>query len=403
MLKRRMNNGLATVVAVLLILAVMATSFFAGISVGHGSAPSYAIGGQTIPKDLQQPLDDLWQSYQDLNADSYWRPFDGKQLLYAATSGMVDTSTLPQDSHTLFFPPVASQEATAQLNEGSYGIGANVSMGRTGLTIIQPLYDSPAQKAGLHAGDVITDVNGRSILKLSEDDAVNLIHGQNGTVVSLLIVRAGVAKPFTVRVTRGSIPDVLVSKTGNVGYIKFTVFGLQTASEFHGALAQLLSEHIKSLVIDLRDNGGGYVETAQAIAGEFLPKGSVLLWERTNLGAGKYSDASTLVTTAGIAQHLPIMVLVNGGTASAAEIFAAALREHGRAKTIGVRTYGKDSVQEVLNFPDGSSLRITIHQWLTPEKHSISGGFLPDIVANQPTAGADAQLQRAIQYLNTGK
>jgi carboxyl-terminal processing protease len=403
MLKKRMNGGLATVVAVVLILAVMATSFFAGLSVGHGSAPSYVIGGAAVPKNLQQPLDDLWQSYKYLNADSYWRPFDGKQLLYAATSGMVDTSTLPQDSHTLYFPPVASQAATAQLNEGLYGIGANVTMGKSGLTIIQPLYDSPAQKAGLRAGDLITGVDGRSIVKMSEDDALNLIHGQAGTVVSLLIVRTGVAKPFTVRVTRGSIPDVLVTKTGNVGYIKFTVFGLQTAKEFHGALTQLLSEHVTSLIIDLRDNGGGYVETAQSIAGEFLPKDSVLLWERTNLGGGKYSDASTLVTTTGIAQHLPIVVLVNGGTASAAEIFAAAFREHGRAKTIGVRTYGKDSVQEVLNFPDGSSLRLTIHQWLTPDKHSISGGFLPDIVVNQPSAGADAPLQRAIQYLNTNK
>ena len=403
MLKTRMNKGVAAAVAVLLILAVMTTSFFAGMSVGTGNAPSYVIGGATVPKDLRQPLDDLWQSYRYLNADSYWRPFDGKQLLYAATSGMVDTSTLPQDSHTLYFPPVASQAATAQLNEGSFGIGANVSMGKMGLTIIAPLFDSPAQKAGLRSGDVIIAVDGRTIIKMSEDEAVSLIHGKEGSVVALSIVRGGVSQPFTVRVTRGSIPDVLVSKTGGVGYIQFSVFGLQTASEVHGALAQLLSEHITSLVIDLRDNGGGYVETAQAIAGEFLSKGSVLLWERTNLGAGKYSDASTLVTGTGIAQRLPVVVLVNGGTASAAEIFAAALREHGRAKTIGVRTFGKDSVQEVLNFPDGSSLRITVHQWLTPDKHSISGGFVPDIVVTQPAGSTDAQLHRAIQYLTTKK
>ncbi|MGH2343610.1 MAG: S41 family peptidase, partial [Chloroflexota bacterium] len=340
-----------------------------------------------------------WQSYEHLNSDSYWRPFDGKQLLYAATSGMVDTATLPKDSHTLFFPPVASQAATAQLNEGTFGIGANVVMGKTGLLIIAPLFDSPAEKAGLRQDDVIIAVNGRNIVKMNQDDAVNLIHGDKGTVVTLTIVRSGVAKPFPVKVTRGNIPDVLVSKTGHVGYIEFSVFGQQTASEVHGALAQLLAEHITSLIIDLRDNGGGYVETAQAIAGEFLPKGSVLFWERTNQGGGHFSDAATKVTTTGIAQKLPVVVLVNGGTASAAEIFAAALREHGRAKTIGVRTYGKDTVQEVLNLPDGSSLRITIHQWLTPEKHSISGGFTPDIVVSQP----DAQLPRAIQYLSNKK
>lgn len=397
--KKRMKNGSVTIIAALLILIVSAGSFAAGISVGHTSAPKYVIGGSVVPRNLQQPLDDLWQSYQHLNSDSYWRPFDGKQLLYAATSGMVDTATLPKDSHTLFFPPVASQAATAQLNEGTFGIGANVVMGKTGLLIIAPLFDSPAQKAGLHQGDVIIAVNGRNIVKMNQDDAVNLIHGNNGTVVTLTIVRSGVTKPFPVRVTRGNIPDVLVSKTGNVGYIEFAVFGQQTAAEVHGALAQLLAQHIRSLVIDLRDNGGGYVETAQAIAGEFLPKGSVLFWERTNMGGGHYNDASTTVTTTGLAQKLPVVVLVNGGTASAAEIFAAALREHGRAKTIGVRTYGKDTVQEVLNLPDGSSLRITIHQWLTPEKHSISGGFVPDIVVTKP----DAQLPSAIQYLTSKK
>src|SRR6185437_11190368 len=157
-------------------------------------------------------------------------------------------------------------------------------------------------------------------------------------------------------------------------------FGLATAGEVHDALVQLLSAHVKGVVLDLRDNLGGYVNAAQAIAGEFLPGNDVLFWERTNLGNGHFSDTSTLVGTTGIAQHLPVAVLVNGYTASAAEIVAEALSDHGRAKTIGTRTYGKNSEQEVVNLADGSSMRITTHLWLTPNKHSVSGGFVPDIV-----------------------
>lgn len=403
-MKKGMHSGLATITAALVIMAVMATSFLAGISIGHGnSSPAYVINGATVPKNLQQPLNDLWAAYQHLNSDSYWRPFDGKKLLYAATSGMVDTSTLPQDTHTLFFPPVDSQQVTSQLNEtaNGYGIGADVSMTKAGLMITAPLVDSPAQKAGLRQNDVIIAVNGRDIRGMAVDKAINLIHGDQGTSVALTISRPGNPHPFVVHATRSSIPDVRASKAGDIGYIQFSVFGQQTASEVHDALAQLLAAHCKSVIIDLRDNYGGYVETAQAIAGEFLPAGSVLFWERTNAGGGHYTDASTLVGATGIAQHIPVAILVNGGTASAAEIFAEALREHGRAITIGTRTYGKDTVQEVINLPDGSSLRITIHQWLTPKKHSISGGFVPDLVVNNPAKGSDAQLLRAIQYLST--
>ncbi len=399
------RRGIASITAALVILAVMATSFLAGENISHGSSQDYVIAGTPVPSELKQPLDDLWQVYQHLNSDSYWRPFDGKQLLYDATSGMVDGSSPLQDPHSLFFPPAASQQVTSQLNNGgAYGIGADVQMVKAGLEITAPLVDSPAEKAGLRQGDLIIAVDGKDIRHMSADQAVALIHGNQGTVVALTIVRSGTAQPFVVRVTRDSIPDVRATHAGEIGLIQFTVFGEHTATEVHDALAGLMAtDHLKGVIIDLRDNVGGYVSTAKAIAGEFLPAGSVLFWERTNLGNGHYSDASTTITTTGIAQHLPVVVLVNGGTASAAEIFTEALREHGRAKALGTRTYGKDSEQEVLNLPDGASIRITTHRWLTPQKNSISGGFLPDFVVPQTAGGPDSQLLRAIQYLQTGK
>jgi carboxyl-terminal processing protease len=159
----------------------------------------------------------------------------------------------------------------------------------------------------------------------------------------------------------------------------------------------LLNHHITSLILDLRDNGGGYVDTATGIASEFLPRQALIFWERSNLGGGKFSDSPTRVTMPGIAQHIPIVVLVNGGTASAAEILTAALRENGRARVIGTQSYGKGSVQEDLPLADGAALRITIHLWLTPQKNQIDQkGITPDIMIG----ASDDALIRAEDYFH---
>jgi carboxyl-terminal processing protease len=398
-----MRGGFATLAVALVIMAVMATSFLAGINVGHGQSNDYVIDGTPVPTDLQQPLHDLWQGYQHLNADSYWRPFDQKQLIYNATSGMLGACCVGHDTHTTFLPPAVAQPISVALNEGTYGIGAEVVMTPQGLQITEPLIGSPAIKAGLRQNDLITAVNGRDILKLSSTQAVALIHGNKGTSVALTIVRQGAPKPFMVRVTRDTIPGVIYNQYGSVGYIQFSGFDAQTGSEFHDTLSALLARHIKSLIVDLRGNGGGYVDTARQIASEFLPKNAVIFWERSNLGNGHYSDVSTTVSNPGIAQQLPVVVLVDGYTASAAEIFTAALREHGRARVVGTTTYGKGSVQEDLPLPDGSTLRITIRLWLTPDKHTIDNqGITPDVVVTPATSGPDRQLQKAIDLLAKG-
>jgi carboxyl-terminal processing protease len=212
-----------------------------------------------------------------------------------------------------------------------------------------------------------------------------------------------VAKPFIVTVVRASIPTVIESNNGPVGYLQFNEFGLNTGAEVHGALNQLLGQHIKYLLIDLRDNGGGYVSTAKQVASEFLSKGSVIFWDRSNLGNNKFSDVATTVDNSGIAQHLTLVVLVNGNTASAAEILTAALRENGRARIVGTTTYGKGSEQEDLTLPDGSGLRITTTLWLTPHKHEVNGtGISPDITVERGSGSRDNQLQRAVQLALTG-
>jgi carboxyl-terminal processing protease len=402
-MKQRLRGGFATVAVALVIMAVMATSFLAGVNIGHEQNSDFVIDGTAVPSDLHQPLHDLWQGYQHLNADSYWRPFDHKQLIYNATSGMLDACCPGKDTHTTYLQPAVNHSISVSLNEGTYGIGAEVVMTPRGLQITEPLIGSPAIKAGLRQNDLIVAVNGRDIRKLSSAQAVALIHGRQGTTVALTIVRQGVAKPFVVRVTRDTIPGVMYNQYGSVGYMAFSGFDVDTGSEFHGTLSALLARHIKSLIVDLRGNGGGYVDTARQIASEFLPKGAVIFWERSNLGNGRYSDVSTTVSNPGIAQRLPVVVLVDGYTASAAEIFTAALREHGRARVVGTTTYGKGSVQEDLPLPDGSSLRITIRLWLTPDKHTIDNqGITPDVVVGPENSGPDRQLQAAIALLATG-
>jgi carboxyl-terminal processing protease len=399
-----MRRGFVSIAAALVIMAVMASSFLTGVKFGSQQSQRYVIDGTPVPTAVQQPLYDLWQGYERLKSDSFWRPFSDQQIadgLYQSTNALL-MATTPKDGHTAFVPPAQNTVVTGVLNEtGQYGIGATVVQVPNGLEIT-PRVGSPAQNAGLRAGDVITHVDGRDIRHMNVQTAVDLIHGTLGAPVTLTIVRPGVARPFDVKVVRGVIPSVASAIVGSTGVISFQGFDADTATEFHKNLQYLESQHVTGLVVDLRGNLGGYVDVATGIASEFLPRGDVIFWERTNVGNGKTADTATRVDKPGIAQRLPVVVLTDGNTASAAEIFTAALRENGRAIVVGTQTYGKGSEQENVALPDGSALRITTHLWLTPRKHWVQQQPIqPDIqVAAAITAdGQDAQLQRAVQYL----
>lgn len=399
-----MVRGGKSIAAALIIVLGMLASFTIGLKAGHTDQAAYVIDGTAVPAQLEQPFYDLWQGYLHLNSDSYWRPFsDQKQIIYHAVEGMLAASST-QDLHTTFVEPTVNSAVTTSLQQELYGIGATVTATTTGL-LINPLVGSPASLAKLMPGDTITHVDGKSIAGMQSAKAVALIRGRQGTIVALTIVRSGVARPFVVKVTRGTIPNVADAIVGNTGIIAFQEFDVDTANEVHLALKQLEAVHITSLILDLRGNGGGYVDTARNIASEFLPKNAVIYWERSNDGRTNKVDTATRVTTPGLAQHLPVVVLVDGNTASAAEILATALSENGHAKVIGTTTYGKGSVQEDIGLPDGSALRITIRLWLTPKKHWVQNtGITPDIqVAAGTTAGGqDAQMARALTYLSTG-
>ncbi|HET7095047.1 MAG TPA: S41 family peptidase, partial [Thermomicrobiales bacterium] len=310
-----------------------------------------------------------------------------KELDYGAARGL--TTDLP-DVYTVFLEPV-EQGAVAEELHGEYeGIGVWVEQPEGKMEIVSPIPGSPAAKAGLRSGDVIVAANGKRLEGLANDDALGLIRGPAGTDIRLSIARPGVAKPFDVDVKRAAITIPSVEYTpvadGKIAWIQVTIFGDKTTAQLDQALKQAKADGVKGIVLDLRGNGGGWVTSAREVIGRFVPpaKGPALYED----DSPSESSAPTPVSIVGGGEEaytLPMAVLVDGGSASASEIVAGALRDYGRAKLIGTHTFGKGLVQRVHDFDDGSSARITFAQWLTPNKNPIPReGLQPDILVEGP-------------------
>jgi carboxyl-terminal processing protease len=380
----------------LLLGAVLSLVFLAGFGAGmvfqeqHGSASANA---------NDPNLRDFLTAYHLVTQRSYYRPFDRQHLIYAAIDGMLAATG---DPHTLFLSPPENRVADQELNGSQFsGIGAMVAPDGGTLEIVAPLPNTPAAEAGLQAGDLVTKIDGQSVSGMSGDGAINRIHGRAGTTVRLTVVR-GHRPPFTVKVRRAQIPPITAYGKllgHHLGYIQILSFGDNTSKEVAEALAMLAQHNVRGLVLDLRDDPGGYVDAAQQVVSQFLSHG-VVAYEQ---GTDKHLVPLPVVSTASVSK-LPLVVLVNSGTASAAEITAGALHDNRRAELIGTRTYGKGSMQSVYTLSDGSTIRITDRLWLTPDKRSIQKvGIRPDMIVNMSLAaasnGADPQLSAAERYL----
>lgn len=325
------------------------------------------------------------------------------QLVNDAIDGM--TAGL-SDDYTVYLAPVEQAPVAEQMSGEYEGIGVWVDYPDGKVRVVAPMPNSPAEQAGLLANDILLAADGKSLDGLSDDDTLNLIRGPAGTDVTLTVQREGEPDPLTIVVTRAKIttPSVIYSRMGpesSVGYIQVTVFGDNTTEQLDTALQQAKSDGVGGIVLDLRNNGGGWVESAQQMIGRFVP---------LNSGPALYEDddpRSEEMTTEPILggdvsdYDVPLVVLVNGGTASAAEIVTGALRDYSRATIVGEQTFGKGSVQRVHDFADGSSMRITFAQWLTPNKTVIQGiGISPEVVVSDNVdTEADEQLDAAIAVL----
>ncbi|MBC7237364.1 MAG: S41 family peptidase [Chloroflexi bacterium] len=359
---------------------------------------------QSVEEYRQQKVELLWNIWDILERE-YIEPeaIQRDKMIYGAAAGMVNSLN---DPHTVFVEPLHAKILSEDMQGSFEGIGASVNMIDGQLTIVRPLPNSPALAAGLRAGDVILEVDGKSVEGLSLLEAVALIRGPEGSVVRLLIRREGLPTPFVVPVTRARVESPIIDSRlieGNIAYLKLTEFNAVSDRKVHEALAGLLAQNPQGLILDLRGNPGGYLQKAVDVASEFLPQNALVLTEKER---GRPIQEYR-VHRSGLATDIPLVVLVNGGSASASEIVAGAIKDNGRGLLIGQRTYGKGSVQSTHQFPDDSSLRVTIARWYRPNGDNLDGeGIEPDIAVEMTPedmqADRDPQLDRAVQYLQSG-
>jgi carboxyl-terminal processing protease len=405
--------GLAVVV-----VAVLAggTLFMSGYLLGQHTAEQP--GTPATAADAFQPF---WDTYRTIEERYAGGSIDQQALVRGAIKGMVDGLG---DPYSTYLTPEQYQTGLQDLSGQFEGIGAEIgtrdSAGVTStcstlgpncqLIVVSPIEGSPAEKAGLKAGDGILAVDGSALDGLTVDAARDRVRGPKDTTVVLTISRGGKA-PFEVSITRGVIAQrEVVDKVlagGAIGYIRVTGFSDNSANQFHAALKADIAAGRKELILDLRGNPGGYVTAARSIASEFLSAGP-LFWEETANGTQTETDASTDPSTTGAATDpaIHLVVLIDGGSASASEIVAGALHDRGRATLVGQTTFGKGTVQQWIELPKTGALKLTIAKWLTPNKTWIHHvGIVPDVVVTPPAtvpAGQDPILDKAVELLQRG-
>lgn len=346
-------------------------------------------------------FDTFWAAWQDLQDESLWIPSTTPQeMMYGAINGMVASLG---DPYTEFFTPADSDQFQEDITGNFGGIGAELGTNSsTQIVIIAAISSTPAYAAGLQPQDIITSINGSSTANMNVDDAVNLIRGNVGTNVTLGILRAGWSAPKNFTITRANIevPTVEFSMKGDIAYIQLNEFTEDADSLFYNALQSAVNDNAKGIVLDLRGDPGGYLQVAVDLAGYFLKPGSLVVKEvgRT------VPEQDYTATGSGALDTMPMAILTDGGTASAAEILSGALNDDRGVPLVGEKTFGKGTVQQLETLPDGSSLKITVAHWVLPNGRILDyDGLLPNypvaITQAEIAAGQDPQLAKALQIV----
>lgn len=378
--------------------------FFAGFFCGQDFKAKETLKEEPVKENLNlsKEVFDLslfWEVVDILKKDFYKKEnLKPKEMLYGAIKGMVKSL---DDPYTEFFKPDEAQKFLEDIEGEFGGIGAEIGKEKGKLKIIAPLKDSPAEKVGLKPGDIILAINGSSTLDLSLSEAVKKIRGKIGTKVVLTILREGWEKPKDFEIVRGLIKvptlDLKFEKINGkkIALLSLYTFNPNLSQAFYKKAFEVIFENPEGMILDLRNNTGGYLDVAIEIASWFLEKGKVIVKE-------VFPDGSENVFRSkreGIFSDFPLVILVNKGTASAAEILAGALKDHQKAILVGEKTFGKGSVQQVKTLSDGSFLKVTVALWKLPSGKIIEGkGLLPDFeVENEDEK--DLQLEKAKEVL----
>jgi carboxyl-terminal processing protease len=354
----------------------------------------------TTPDELETLFQPFWEAWNIVHDEYVDQPVDDVALMQGAIRGMMDALG---DEHSSYMDPKTFEDANAGLAGEYEGIGAWVDTTADYLTIISPIPGSPAERVGLEPGDKIIAIDGEDMTGIDAELVRQRVLGPAGTTVVLTVAREGESEPLEFSITREKI--VVDSATGemlenDIGYIQITTFGDKTTPELRATLKELMAQNPQGLIIDLRNNGGGYLQTSVEVASEFIGEGVILIEQ---YGNGERTTYQALKN--GQATEIPIVVLINEGTASASEIVAGAIQDYGRGRLVGVTSFGKGSVQNWIPLSnDQGAVRVTIAKWLTPNERTISGeGLHPDveveITDEDRQADLDPQLEKAIEVL----
>lgn len=378
------------------LIAAILVSFGLGFSIGKEEG----ICKSCPPQDMEFSL--FWNTYHKLQEKFVDKgKFDNQKLLYGAITGMVKSL---DDPYTVFFDPQESKKFMDDVRGTFEGIGAEIGIKKGQLQIIAPLEGSPAQKEGLKRGDKILKIDETITSDLAIDEAVNLIRGKSGTKVTLTLFRDEWEKSREIGITREviTIPSVKWElKNNDIAYLQLFHFSEKANSDFFNAAIEIINSPAKKMILDLRNNPGGYLEVARDIAGWFLEKDQIVTIE--DFGNGKEKKEYKADGNAKLSSY-PIVILVNNGSASASEILAGALRDNRGVKLVGETSFGKGSVQEVEELKGGASLKVTIAKWLTPNGQLISEkGLEPDvkitISEKEEKEEKDPQLEKALEII----
>ncbi|PIS05532.1 MAG: S41 family peptidase [Candidatus Buchananbacteria bacterium CG10_big_fil_rev_8_21_14_0_10_42_9] len=403
-----------TVYFTFIALSALALAFIIGFSWGQVSgSPIISVfsSGEIVNHDkVPEYLSD------DVDFNLFWKVFDyikdnaldkeallDTQLIHGAISGMVAAIG---DPYSVYLPPDLSKEFTDELSGEFEGIGAEIGIRNNQLVIIAPVRDTPAERAGLKSGDYILQIDDVDTQDISLDYAVSIIRGKKGTTVVLKIGRQknGELEINDVPIVRDVIDFDSVEwqlLDNNIALIELHFFNGDTLGDFNQIVREILNLNVNGIVLDLRGNPGGFLHVANAVAGEWVGPGPVVI-ERHSDGTEIRHEGRNLARFADI----PTVVLINGGSASGSEIVAGALQDFEQATIVGMQSFGKGSIQDLKEFDNGSSVKLTVAEWLTPNGRSINEeGILPDIEVDRTIedldTDVDPQLDKALEVLNT--
>ncbi len=391
------------------VLIVGGGLFISGLIVGKNSAP--AIAEEGVKWSAEGPFGTstslIWDALQ-IAKEKYVHIDEVKEekFLYGAIEGVIAALG---DPYSTFFPPEDAKKFNEDIQGNFGGIGAEIGKREGVLVVIAPLKGNPAEAAGLKAGDKILKVDDTFTEGLGVEEAVKIIRGSIGTKVKLLILREGWSEPRDFEITRANIKlptldwEMLAAsdEEASVAYIALYSFNANASEAFNDAVFQALFKGTKGVILDLRNNSGGYLDVAIDIAGHFVSRGEAVVLEKFRSGETR----KLIARGSGALRNIPVVVLVNEGSASASEILAGALRDQKGAALVGTKTFGKGSVQELETLKDGSTLKISTAEWITPKGHSIDKtGLTPDVEVKMPEQKGkeepqDTQKEKALEII----